>query len=201
MVAPQLRARVGHLGWGVVRKCRFQSVFRLGGPAPAASSYKGMGAVQGGDTLAAGQNDSHGGCIAGASLDFLEPTVTVCVLSGHAYKLGKCERVLVPFLAVTLLLVGCSKSFRDSDPAGFEACTMLDKARDPAVDVDERLDLALFQIGERAALAKTQQIRDQLEPSGAPTELASMPKYSLKDSMAQACRDRGVPVREVTKAP
>jgi hypothetical protein len=111
------------------------------------------------------------------------------------------KRVLTPFLAVSLLLVGCSASLRETDPAGFEACTMLDKARDPAVDTDERLDLAVFRISEQAALAKTQKILDQLEPSGAPTELASVPKYSVKDSMAQTCRDLGVPVREVPKAP
>lgn len=111
------------------------------------------------------------------------------------------KKILVPFLVASLLLVSCSASLRESDPAGYEACTMLDKARDPAVDVDERLALSIFGIGEKAAESKTQKILDQVEPSDAPAGLASMPKYSLKDSMAQTCRDLGVAVREVTKAP
>jgi hypothetical protein len=110
------------------------------------------------------------------------------------------KKIMAPMAAAALLLVGCSASLRDTDPNGFEACTMLDKARDTAVSVDERLSLSIFEVGEKAAQAKTQRILDGIEKAGYPS-LPSMPKYTVKDSLAQTCRDLGVPVREVTKSP
>lgn len=107
------------------------------------------------------------------------------------------RKYLAPLAVGTLLLSGCSQpSFKDSDPAGYEACTMLDRSRDKSVNVDERLELAIFTVGERAAEAKTQAILDGIEKFDNPAGMASMPKYSVKDSLAQTCRDLGVPVRD-----
>lgn len=77
---------------------------------------------------------------------------------------------------------------------------MLDRARDKSVDVDERLELAIFGIAERASQAKTQRILEAVEKAENPGKLASMPEYSVKDSsLEQACKDLGVAVRDVSK--
>lgn len=108
------------------------------------------------------------------------------------------RKYLAPLAIGALMLSGCSQpALRDSDPAGYEACTMLDRARDQSVDVDERLELAIFTVGEQAAKAKTQKILDGIEKFDNPAGMASMPKYSVKDSLTQACRDLGVSVRDV----
>lgn len=110
------------------------------------------------------------------------------------------KKLIVPLVAASVLLVGCASSLQDSDPKGYEACTMLDKARDPGTPTDKRLSLSIFEIGETAAQAKSQKILDGIEKSDV-TELPGMPKYSVKDSLAQTCRDLGVSVRDVTKSP
>lgn len=111
------------------------------------------------------------------------------------------RELLALLLVSAFLLTGCSQSLRDTDPEGYEACVMLDRARDKSVDVDERLELAVFRIGEQAALAKTQGILDGIEEAEEVPGLASMPKYKVKESLAETCRTLGVSVRDVTKAP
>lgn len=106
------------------------------------------------------------------------------------------RRLIVPMVVVAFLLAGCSPSLKDTDPAGYEACAMLDRTRDQSVNVDERLELAIFTVGEQAAKAKTQKILDGIEKFPNPAGMASMPKYSVKESLAQTCRDLGVPVRD-----
>lgn len=76
---------------------------------------------------------------------------------------------------------------------------MLDKARDKATDTDTAMGLIIFGIGEKAVTAKTELIRNGVEESPDISKLSSTPAYSIKDSLAQACRDAGVEVREVTK--
>lgn len=76
---------------------------------------------------------------------------------------------------------------------------MADQARDRSLDVDERLELAVFGIGERASQAKTQRILNDVEKAQNPCKLASMPEYSVKDLLAQTCRDLGLAVRDVPK--
>lgn len=110
------------------------------------------------------------------------------------------RKIIVPLALTALLLSGCSNSLRDSDPAGYEACTMLDKARDKATDSKEAMNMIIFDIGAKAISAKTEKIRTGVEDSPAISKLSKTPAYSIKDSMAQACRDAGVPVREVTKS-
>lgn len=111
------------------------------------------------------------------------------------------KKLVAPLVAVAVMLVGCSPSLRDTDPNGFEACTMLDKARDKATDSATAMSLIIFDIGDKAASAKTESIRNGIEDSPDLSKLSKTPVYSVKDSLAQTCRDLGVPVREVTKAP
>jgi hypothetical protein len=109
------------------------------------------------------------------------------------------RKVLAPLIIAAFLLAGCS-SLKDTDPAGFEACTMLDQARDKATASDNAMELILFDIGPKAVAAKTEGIRSGVEDSPSISKLSKTPAYSIKDSLAQACRDAGVAVREVTKA-
>jgi hypothetical protein len=109
------------------------------------------------------------------------------------------RRFLASLAVAAALLTGCSSSLQDTDPAGYEACTMLDKARDKATGTEEAMGLIIFGIGEKAMAAKTEAIRNGVEDSPDISKLSSTPAYSIKDSLAQACRDAGVDVREVTK--
>lgn len=77
---------------------------------------------------------------------------------------------------------------------------MLDQARDKATDTKTAMNMILFEIGSKAVTAKTEGIRTGVEDSPAISKLSETPAYSIKDSMAQACRDAGVQVREVTKS-
>ncbi|ERI35232.1 hypothetical protein M707_22865 [Arthrobacter sp. AK-YN10] len=111
------------------------------------------------------------------------------------------RKVLLPATLVAVLLTACSASLKDTDPAGYEACTMLDRSRDTSVGTDERLELAIFSVGEQAAKSKTQKILDGIEKFDNPTGMASLPKYTVKDSLAQICRDLGVSVRDKPSKP
>jgi hypothetical protein len=110
------------------------------------------------------------------------------------------RKIIVPLALAAVMLSGCSSSLRDTDPAGFEACSKLDKARDKSTDTAVSMDLILFGVGEKAVLAKTESIRTGVEDSPLISKLSKTAAYSIKDSLAQACRDAGVPVREVTKS-
>lgn len=110
------------------------------------------------------------------------------------------RKIIVPLALAAVMLSGCATSLKDSDPAGYEACTMLDKARDKATDSSTAMNLIIFGIGEKAVSAKTESIRTGVEDSPDISKLSKSTAYSIKDSLAQACRDAGVPVREVTKS-
>lgn len=109
------------------------------------------------------------------------------------------RKVAALLIVSAMALAGCSQSFKDKDPAGYDACTMLDKARDKATDTNTAMNMILFEIGAKAATAKTDGIRNGVEDSPSISKLSKTPAYSIKDSLAQACRDAGVQVREVTK--
>ncbi|MDQ0922478.1 hypothetical protein QF038_000986 [Pseudarthrobacter sp. W1I19] len=111
------------------------------------------------------------------------------------------RKLVAPAVLLTVLVTGCSQSFKDTDPAGYEACTMLDKARDKATDTKAAMNMILFDIGAKAVEAETESIRNGVEDSPLISKLSETPAYSIKDSLAQTCRGLGVSVREVTKSP
>lgn len=111
------------------------------------------------------------------------------------------HKAIAPIALAALFLTGCSSSLESTDPNGYEACQRLDRARDKSVDTTEALGLILWGVGEKAVEAKTESIREGVEESPDISKLSSSKSYSIKDSLAQTCRDLGVPVREVAKAP
>ncbi|WP_420178536.1 hypothetical protein [Paenarthrobacter sp. TA1.8] len=109
------------------------------------------------------------------------------------------RKLLPPLIVTAMFLTACSQTLKDTDPAGYEACIMLDRSRDKSVNVDERLELAIFTVGERAAQANTQAILDGIEKADKPAGLEALPDYTVKDSLADTCRDLGVPVRDIPR--
>lgn len=111
------------------------------------------------------------------------------------------HKAIAPIALAALFLTGCSTSLESTDPNGYEACQRLDRARDKSVDSTEALGLILWGVGEKAVEAKTESIREGVEESPEISKLSDNKSYSIKDSLAQSCRDLGVSVREVTKTP
>lgn len=113
----------------------------------------------------------------------------------------KMNKVLALLVLAVLTLTGCSPSLKDTDPDGYEACSRLDRARDKSLDTEETMGLFIWGVGEKAVLAKTESIRNDVTDIPEISKLSKAKAYSVKDSLAQACRDLGVQVREVTKSP
>lgn len=111
------------------------------------------------------------------------------------------RKFLAPLVLLAILLTGCSSSLESTDPSGYEACKRLDRARDKSVDTTEAMGLILWGVGEKAVEAKTESIRRGVTDSPEISKLSKTKSYSINDSLAQTCRDLGVPVREVTKTP
>lgn len=100
-------------------------------------------------------------------------------------------------LAVSLLLVGCGSSLASDDPAGYEACRIYADALrsdDPLV----RIAGPIFEVGRHASEAKTEAIRDAVEPLTDPTlaEEYGMPDtWSVdREALTAACEASGVEI-------
>ena len=102
-------------------------------------------------------------------------------------------------IAASTLLAGCSQSLQGTDPDGFEACTRLDKVRDKSTDGKLAADYLIFGVGEKAVTAKTEAIRNGVEEMPELSALGVAKAYSIKDGLAQTCKDLGVSVRDVSK--
>jgi len=111
------------------------------------------------------------------------------------------RKVTASLVLLAILLTGCSQSLESTDPNGYEACKRLDRARDKSVDTTEAMGLILWGVGEKAVEAKTESIQNGVEDSPEISKLSKSKSYSIKDSLAQTCRDLGVQVRDVTKNP
>jgi len=101
-------------------------------------------------------------------------------------------------MAVSFTLTGCAPSLAESDPNGYSACTTLDNARETNSKGGDAMSAIIFDVGAKAIQSNHDSLRNGVSKL---PELSTggSTAYDIKDSFVQACKDLGVPVRDVSK--